>query len=143
MKIEIMKSRKKKIKVIVEKTNTGFSAFGNDQSVFTSGGSIPELMANALEAFNLFFEEEGEILTMEDLKFEIDFQQFFQYYRVINAKFLAKKIGMNVIQECPKEAYAVVDLRLRMLGKAETEQEAVVVGLLPASAISATNAQAK
>jgi len=32
---------------------------------------------------------------MEDLKFEIDFQQFFQYYRVINAKFLAKKIGMN------------------------------------------------
>ncbi len=95
MKIEIMKSRKKKIKVIVEKTNTGFSAFGNDQSVFTSGGSIPELMANALEAFNLFFEEEGEILTMEDLKFEIDFQQFFQYYRVINAKFLAKKIGMN------------------------------------------------
>jgi ClpP class serine protease len=55
----------------------------------------------------------------------------------------AKKIGMNVIQECPKEAYAVVDLRLRMLGKAETEQEAVVVGLLPASAIPAANAQAK
>jgi hypothetical protein len=90
-----MKSRKKKITVIVEKTNTGFSAFGKDQAVFTSGGSIPELMSNALEAFNFYFEEEGEILSMDDLKFEIDFKQFFQYYRVINAKFLAEKIGMN------------------------------------------------
>ena len=32
---------------------------------------------------------------MDDMKFEIDFKQFFQYYRVINAKFLAEKIGMN------------------------------------------------
>jgi len=90
-----MKSRNKKISVIVEKTNTGFSAFGKDQAVFTSGGSIPELMSNALEAFNFYFEEEGEILAMKDLRFEIDFKQFFQYYRVINAKFLAEKIGMN------------------------------------------------
>jgi len=95
LKIDEMKSRKKKITVIVEKTNTGFSAFGKDQAVFTSGGSIPELMSNALEAFNFYFEEEGEILSMDDLKFEIDFKQFFQYYRVINAKFLAEKIGMN------------------------------------------------
>jgi DNA-binding transcriptional regulator YdaS (Cro superfamily) len=30
-----------------------------------------------------------------DIKFEIDFKQFFKYYKVINAKFLAEKIGMN------------------------------------------------
>jgi len=90
-----MTSRKKKITVIVEKTNTGFSAFGKDKPVFTSGGSFHELMSNSLEAFNFYFEEEGEILSMDDLKFEIDFKQFFQYYRVINAKFLAEKIGMN------------------------------------------------
>ena len=29
-------------------------------------------------------------------KFEIDFRQFIQYYRVINARFLADKIGMNL-----------------------------------------------
>jgi hypothetical protein len=27
--------------------------------------------------------------------FEIDFAQFFQYYKVLNPKFLAEKIGMN------------------------------------------------
>ena len=29
------------------------------------------------------------------MKFEIDFKQFFQYYKVLNSKFLADKIGMN------------------------------------------------
>jgi DNA-binding transcriptional regulator YdaS (Cro superfamily) len=51
-------------------------------------------MNNALEATQLNFEEEFEI-THENLKFEIDFAQFFQYYKVLNAKFLAEKIGMN------------------------------------------------
>ena len=30
-----------------------------------------------------------------EVKFEIDFEQFFKYYKVLNAKFLAEKIGMN------------------------------------------------
>jgi len=90
-----MKPRKKKITVVVEKTHTGFSAFGKNIPVFTSGGSFHELISNALEAVNFYFEEEVEILSMDDMKFEIDFKQFFQYYRVINAKFLAEKIGMN------------------------------------------------
>jgi DNA-binding transcriptional regulator YdaS (Cro superfamily) len=33
--------------------------------------------------------------TPEQIKFEIDFKQFFQYYRVLNAKFLAERIGMH------------------------------------------------
>jgi len=53
------------------------------------------LQNNALEATQLYFDEQGEKITMEKLKFEFDFQQFFQYYNVINAKILAKKIGMN------------------------------------------------
>ncbi len=52
-------------------------------------------MNNALEAANLNFEEDHLIITQENLKFEIDFKQFFQYYKVLNAKFLADKIGMN------------------------------------------------
>jgi len=90
-----MKATKKKIKIIVEKTRTGFSAYAEDYAVYSTGKSISELMENALEACNLFFEEQGILLAMENLKFEIDFKQFFQYYRVINAKFLADKIGMN------------------------------------------------
>jgi DNA-binding transcriptional regulator YdaS (Cro superfamily) len=89
-----MKTLKKKIKIIVEKTKTGFSAYSEEYPIFTTGRTIPELLINALEATELNFEEEFEI-THENLKFEIDFAQFFQYYKVLNAKFLAEKIGMN------------------------------------------------
>ena len=90
-----MKTMQKKINMTVEKTETGFSAFSTNYSIFTTAKSIPELMLNALEASNLFFEEENIKVIQENLKFEIDFKQFFQYYKVLNAKFLALKIGMN------------------------------------------------
>ena len=86
---------KKKIKMVVEKTDTGFSAFAEDYPIFTTGRTIPEVMDNALEAASLNFEEENIKIERQNLKFEIDFKQFFQYYRIINAKFLAEKIGMN------------------------------------------------
>ncbi|MGB8490154.1 MAG: helix-turn-helix transcriptional regulator [Bacteroidales bacterium] len=90
-----MKTTNKKIKMIVEKTDTGFSAFSEDYPIYTTGRTIPELIDNALEAANLCFEEDNFQITAENLKFEIDFKQFFQYFKVINAKFLASKIGMN------------------------------------------------
>jgi predicted RNase H-like HicB family nuclease len=90
-----MKTAKKKIKMIVEKTDTGFSAFSDEYPIFTTGRTIPELIDNAYEAINLYFEDEKERITHENLKFEIDFKQFFQYYKVLNSKFLADKIGMN------------------------------------------------
>ena len=90
-----MKTTNKKIKMIVEKSDTGFSAFSEDYPIYTTGRTIPELIDNSLEAANLCFEEENVQVTQENLKFEIDFKQFFQYYKVINAKFLANKIGMN------------------------------------------------
>ena len=90
-----MKATKKKIKMIVEKTDTGFSAYSQEQSIYTTGRTISELIENAYEAANMYFEDEKVRITHENLKFEIDFKQFFQYYKVINSKFLADKIGMN------------------------------------------------
>lgn len=90
-----MKTMVKKVKVIVEKTNTGFSAYCDDYPIFTTARTIPELTDNALEAANLYFEDKQIELTYDNLKFEIDFKQFFQYYKVLNSKFLADKIGMN------------------------------------------------
>lgn len=86
---------KKKIVLTVEKTNTGFSAYSEEYPIFTTGKSIPELINNAYEATELHFE--GKLIKIEpkDIKCEIDFQQFFKYYKVINAKFLGEKIGMN------------------------------------------------
>ena len=88
-------ARKKKINLTVEKTDTGFSAFSEDYPIFTTGQSIPELINNAYEATEFYFEEEKVKFEPNDIKFEIDFKQFFKYYKVLNAKFLAEKIGMN------------------------------------------------
>jgi predicted RNase H-like HicB family nuclease len=90
-----MKTTKKKIAIIVEKTDTGFSAYSNDYPIFTTGRTISELIDNALESANLYFEDQKIELKHDNLKFEIDFKQFFQYYKVLNSKFLADKIGMN------------------------------------------------
>ena len=81
--------------MIVEKTNTGFSAFSENYPILTTGRTIPELMENALEAANLCFEDDNVKITQDNLRFEIDFKQFFLHYRVLNSKFLADKIGMN------------------------------------------------
>ena len=90
-----MKTTNKKISIIVEKTDTGFSAYSDDYPIYTTGRTIPELIDNAYEAVNLYFEDEHIKISHDNLKFEIDFKQFFQYYKVINSKFLADKIGMN------------------------------------------------
>jgi predicted RNase H-like HicB family nuclease len=90
-----MQKSRKKIKIIVEKTDTGFSAFSENYPVFTTGRTITELMHNAWEAVNFYFEEKKVKITRENLEFEIDLKQFFQYYKVLNTKFLADKIGMN------------------------------------------------
>ena len=90
-----MKTTRKKIKMIVERTDTGFSAFSDHYPIFTTGRTIIELIDNAFDAARLYFENDEIELTQENIKFEIDFQQFFQYYKVLNSKFLARRIGMN------------------------------------------------
>jgi len=86
---------KKELLFRLEKTNTGFSAYASDYPIFTTGKSIPELLENAHEAASLFFGEEDARLTHVDINYEIDFEQFFKYYRVLNSRFLAERIGMN------------------------------------------------
>lgn len=92
-----MKKLKKKVKMIVEKTNTGFSAYASDDNVpvGTTGKTISALQKNMLEALNMFYEDHGYFIEKDNIIIEIDLQQFFQYYRVINARHLAEKIGMN------------------------------------------------
>jgi predicted RNase H-like HicB family nuclease len=81
--------------MVVEKTDTGFSAYSVDYPIYTTGISIADLIKNAYEAANLFYEDQDIILEGDNLKFELDFKQFFQYYNVINSKLLAQRIGMN------------------------------------------------
>jgi len=90
-----MRSLKRKIEVTVEKTNTGYSAFADEMDVFSTAENIPALYHNLLEALNLAFEDEGYVVSVENLKLNLDLKQFFQFYRVLNASFLAERIGMN------------------------------------------------
>ena len=90
-----MKKMTKKFILILEKTDTGFSAYATEYPIYTTGNTISELLDNAFEAANLYFEEDDLRITHENIKFEIDFKQFFKYYRVLNSKFLAERIGMN------------------------------------------------
>ncbi|MCW3106483.1 MAG: family transcriptional regulator [Segetibacter sp.] len=84
-----------KIEMIVEKTETGYSAFANKYPVYTTGETLEELKVNMLEAINLFFDGKGKIISEDDLKITLDLPQFFEFYKVINAKALSEKIGIN------------------------------------------------
>ncbi len=90
-----MKNSKRKIAITVEKTSTGYSAYADRENVFSTGKDIPELYVNLVEALNLAYEEDGINVTTDNLKLHLDLKQFFQYYRVLNANFLAQRIGMN------------------------------------------------
>jgi predicted RNase H-like HicB family nuclease len=86
----------KKINLIVEKTSTGFSAFAEKFPVYTTGSSITELKRNIVEALNLYNEEIGQPeIGMDQINIRLDLPQFFEYYKVINAKALSARVGMN------------------------------------------------
>ena len=88
----------KNYKFIVERTSTGFSAFTEDENapVFTTGKDFEELKTNMLEALNLSLEHDGKkTVTGENIVTRIDLPSFFEFYSVINAKALSKRINMN------------------------------------------------
>ena len=84
-----------KITIIIEKTKTGFSAYAEKYPVYTVGKSLEELKSNILDAVNLLLEKSGKSITEDDLKIVLDLPQFFEFYKVINAKALSERIGMN------------------------------------------------
>ena len=84
-----------KIKMIVEKTRTGYSAYADKYPVYTNGADLDELKSNIVDALNLNFEEEGKTVREEDIRIVLDLPQFFEFFKVINAKALSERIGMN------------------------------------------------
>ncbi len=84
-----------KIGMIVERTKTGYSAYAEKYPLYTVGNSLIELKENMLEALNLHFEAEGKVFNEADLKITLDLPQFFEFYKIINAKALSERIGMN------------------------------------------------
>lgn len=83
----------RKIEMIVERTNTGYSAYAVKDPVYTVGKNLQELKLNMVEALNLYFKD--KTITEQNLKVSLDLPQFFEFYKVINAKALSERIEMN------------------------------------------------
>lgn len=84
-----------KIEMVVEKTRTGYSAYAEDYPVYTVGKTLEELKCKIIDALNLYFENQGKFIVEKDIKIKLDLPQFFEFYKVINAKALSERIGMN------------------------------------------------
>ncbi|MBP7924586.1 MAG: hypothetical protein KA042_18835, partial [Saprospiraceae bacterium] len=41
------------------------------------------------------FEDQGIVISESDLKFTLELAEFFEFYKVINAKALSERIGIN------------------------------------------------
>lgn len=82
--------RKSKYTFVVEITDTGFSAYSEESPIVTTGKNLTELQHNIQEALELASDSKTK-----SYEIKIDLKQFFQYYRIINSKFLAERIGMN------------------------------------------------
>jgi len=89
--------KKPVIKMNVTKEDSGYSAtteIGND-FIGTQGETFQELKENVLEAVNLAFKGKRVRYTIDEINFQYDLESFFAFYKVINAKALSQRIGMN------------------------------------------------
>ena len=88
-----------KIVFIVEKTGTGFSAYAEDFEKIpagTSGDTMAELRNNIEDAYNSVAEDKGwPEVSINDITIKYDLPQFFEYYKEISAKGVAKRVGIN------------------------------------------------
>ena len=79
------------------KEDVGYGAYtkiGNT-SIITMGETFDELQDMIIDAVNLAFEEEGIVYSIEEIKFKLDLDSFFKFYKVINVKALSQRIGMH------------------------------------------------
>ena len=84
---------------IVERTSDGFSAYAEDFERIpagTTGDTMPELRKNIEDAYNSVAELKGwPEVTIDKITIKYDLAQFFEYYKEISAKGVAKRVGIN------------------------------------------------
>ena len=85
-----------KVKVIIEKTSTGYSAYADKFPVYTTGKSVKELLTHFLDAANFYFIETKvrTRVTRRGLDVNFSIPSLFELYP-INVKHFANRIGMN------------------------------------------------
>lgn len=81
----------------IVKEDSGYSASAKiaDDFIGTQGDNFEGLKTMILDAVNLSFEDKCLVYTIEEIDFKYDLESFFDFYKVINAKALSERIGMN------------------------------------------------
>lgn len=89
--------KKPKIRLKIIKEDLGYTALGQwkERGLVTCGDSWDELQSMIVEMLSLTFEDLGYTYTIDEIRFEYDLESFFDFYKVINAKALSERIGMN------------------------------------------------
>lgn len=89
--------QKPKIKLTILKEDIGYTAVGQwkDRGLVTNGDSWEELQEMIVEMLDLVFEDLGFTYTIDEVQLEYDLESFFDFYKIINAKALSERIGMN------------------------------------------------
>ena len=92
----------RKLKVILEKSDTGYSAYEKEiAGIYTTGKNIQEVKENIQEVKEVqveYLKEQGKIEDAQKLKdaeveFYLDVKQFFKEYKFINKSAFAEAIG--------------------------------------------------
>ncbi|MBA4299308.1 Predicted nuclease of the RNAse H fold, HicB family [Algoriphagus alkaliphilus] len=100
----IQTSSENALKIILEKTESGFSAYAPAHSgIYTVGDSYEELKENIEEVIEYqvdYLKETGKNAEAEFLKnakveYFLDVKQFFEQYPILNKSEFANYIGMN------------------------------------------------
>ena len=83
--------------MVVIKEGVGYSATSTIEKRFvaTEADTFEELKSGMLEVLNFTFEDVNIKYSLNDIRFEFDLESFFDFYKVINAKALSERIGMN------------------------------------------------
>ena len=89
--------KKPKIELTIIKEDIGYTATGQwkNRGLLTCGDTWDELQSMIVEMVNLVFEDLGFVYSIEEIKLKYDIESFFDFYKVINAKALSQRIGMN------------------------------------------------
>lgn len=89
--------KKPQITMTVIKEDSGYSATAThgNRHIYTEGDTFDELKSNIIESVNLTFSDLNFVYSIDEIKLSLDLQSFFDFYKVINAKALSSRIGMN------------------------------------------------
>jgi len=90
-----MKKPRIEFTIIKEDVGYGATAKWKDHFMATQGDTWDELQKMMVEVVNLTFKDKGHSYTIDEIHLKYDLESFFEFYKVINAKALSERIGMN------------------------------------------------